>query len=153
MEITEVRIKPVSSEGRLLAFASITIDDCFAVHNLKVIDGRDGLFVAMPSRRLLDGSLSALFGNKQELCRMVISAFAEDPEEDFPRFIGLLLWLAWDSSLDARTAMQDKTDREDLHACAHELAGLVQLFLSLPLEPEFLPFLLFCASQVLLRMV
>jgi len=56
MEITEVRIKPVSSEGRLLAFASITIDDCFAVHNLKVIDGRDGLFVAMPSRRLLDGS-------------------------------------------------------------------------------------------------
>jgi len=56
MEITEVRIKPVNSEGRLLAFASITIDDCFAVHNLKVIDGRDGLFVAMPSRRLLDGS-------------------------------------------------------------------------------------------------
>lgn len=80
-------------------------------------------------RRLLDGSLSALFGNKQKLCRIVISAFAEDPEEDFPRFIGLLLWLAWDSSLDARTAMQDKTNREDLHACAHELAGLVQLFL------------------------
>ncbi len=80
-------------------------------------------------KRLLYGSLSAIFGNKQELCRIVISAFEEDPEEDFPRFIGLLLWLAWDSSLDARTSLQDKTNREDFYNYAHELAGLVQLFL------------------------
>jgi len=56
MEITEVRIRPVRSKGRVLAFASITIDHCFAVHNLKVIEGRDGSFVAMPCRRLIDGS-------------------------------------------------------------------------------------------------
>lgn len=98
-------------------------------HRMEHLTDGQSLVPLEERRRLLDGSLAALFGNKQELCRMVISAFAEDPEEDFPRFIGLLLWLAWDSSLDARTAMQNNTNREDRHACSHELAGLVQLFL------------------------
>ena len=53
MEITEVRIKLMeSSEDRLRAFCSITIDECFVVRDLKIIDGTSGPFVAMPSRKL-----------------------------------------------------------------------------------------------------
>ncbi len=53
MEITEVRIKLVDEPGeRLKAFCSITLDDCFVVRDLKIIEGHQGLFVAMPSRRL-----------------------------------------------------------------------------------------------------
>ena len=53
MEITEIRIKLMeSSEDRLRAFCSITIDSCFVVRDLKIIDGSNGPFVAMPSRKL-----------------------------------------------------------------------------------------------------
>lgn len=53
MEITEVRIKLVDEPGeRLKAFCSITLDNCFVVRDLKIIEGHQGLFVAMPSRRL-----------------------------------------------------------------------------------------------------
>ena len=53
MEITEVRIKLVEgSDDRLQAFCSITFDDCFVVRDLKIIDGSNGPFVAMPSRKL-----------------------------------------------------------------------------------------------------
>ncbi len=53
MEITEIRIKLMEdSEDRLRAFCSITIDDCFVVRDLKIIDGASGPFVAMPSRKL-----------------------------------------------------------------------------------------------------
>ena len=53
MEITEVRIKLMEgSEDRLRAFCSITFDDCFVVRDLKIIDGNNGPFVAMPSRKL-----------------------------------------------------------------------------------------------------
>ena len=53
MEITEIRIKLMeSSEDRLRAFCSITIDGCFVVRDLKIIDGTNGPFVAMPSRKL-----------------------------------------------------------------------------------------------------
>ena len=54
MEVTEVRIKLVKDGGeRLCGFGSITLDDCFVVRDLKIIDGSDGLFVAMPSRKLM----------------------------------------------------------------------------------------------------
>ncbi len=53
MEITEVRIKLVDdSEDKLQAFATVTLDGCFVVRDLKIIDGNNGLFVAMPSRKL-----------------------------------------------------------------------------------------------------
>lgn len=56
MKITDVRIRKVESESRLRAVASITIDDCFAVHELRIIEGKEGLFVAMPSRQTSDGT-------------------------------------------------------------------------------------------------
>ncbi len=55
LNITEVRVRKVNGGGKLMAFASITIDHLFVVHDLKVIDGHKGLFVAMPSRKTNSG--------------------------------------------------------------------------------------------------
>ena len=55
MEITEVRVFPVD-EDKLKAYVTITIDSCFVVRDLKIIDGTKGLFVAMPSKKRKDGS-------------------------------------------------------------------------------------------------
>ena len=55
MEITDVRLRRVNTEGRMRAIASITLDSEFVVHDIRVIDGNNGLFVAMPSKRTPDG--------------------------------------------------------------------------------------------------
>lgn len=55
MQVTDVRLRRVNTEGRMRAIASITIDDEFVVHDIRVIDGNNGLFVAMPSKRTPDG--------------------------------------------------------------------------------------------------
>jgi stage V sporulation protein G len=55
MEITDIRIKQVSTEGKLKAYVTVTFDDCFVVHNLKIISGKAGTFIAMPSRRTKTG--------------------------------------------------------------------------------------------------
>ena len=57
MKITDVRVRLVEKDGsKLKAVASLTIDDCFAVHDIKIIEGNQGLFIAMPSRKTPDGS-------------------------------------------------------------------------------------------------
>lgn len=56
MEITEVRIFLVTNEERLKAYATITIDDVFVIRDLRIINGNNGLFVAMPSRKMKDGT-------------------------------------------------------------------------------------------------
>ena len=55
MQITDVRIRKVEKEGKMKAVVSITIDDEFVVHDIKVIEGEKGLFIAMPSRKASDG--------------------------------------------------------------------------------------------------
>jgi len=55
MEITDVRIRKISEEGKMKAVVSITFDDEFVVHDIKIIDGQNGLFVAMPSRKMGEG--------------------------------------------------------------------------------------------------
>lgn len=55
MEITDIRIKKVAGESKMKAVASVTFDNAFAVHDVKVIEGPEKLFVAMPSRRTPDG--------------------------------------------------------------------------------------------------
>ena len=55
MQITDVRIRKVEKEGKMRAVVSITIDDEFVVHDIKVIEGEKGLFIAMPSRKAMDG--------------------------------------------------------------------------------------------------
>ena len=54
MQITDVRVRKVEKEGKMKAVVSITIDEEFVVHDIKVIEGEKGLFIAMPSRKAAD---------------------------------------------------------------------------------------------------
>ena len=55
MQITDIRVRKLTKEGKMNAVVSVTFDDVFVVHDIKVIDGDKGLFIAMPSRRAGDG--------------------------------------------------------------------------------------------------
>jgi stage V sporulation protein G len=55
MEVTDVRLRRVNTDGRMKAICSITIDNEFVVHDIRVIDGNNGMFVAMPSKRTPEG--------------------------------------------------------------------------------------------------
>ena len=55
MQITELRIRKVEDEGKLRAYVTVTFDNCFVVHNVKIIEGKTGLFIAMPSRKTANG--------------------------------------------------------------------------------------------------
>ena len=55
MQVTELRIRKVTSEGKLKAYVTVTFDNCFVVHNVKIIEGKDGLFIAMPSKKTSTG--------------------------------------------------------------------------------------------------
>lgn len=55
MEITDVRIRKVAEEGKMKAIVSITFDEEFVVHDIKIIEGQNGLFIAMPSRKMSEG--------------------------------------------------------------------------------------------------
>ncbi len=55
MKITDVRVRKVAKEGKMKAVVSITIDEEFVIHDIKVIEGEKGLFIAMPSRKASDG--------------------------------------------------------------------------------------------------
>ncbi len=54
MEITDIRIRRIDQEGKMRAVVSVTFDNCFVVHDIKVIEGDDKLFIAMPSRKTPD---------------------------------------------------------------------------------------------------
>lgn len=55
MNITDVRVRKIANEGKMKAVVSVTFDDEFVVHDIKVIEGQNGLFIAMPSRKSPDG--------------------------------------------------------------------------------------------------
>ena len=55
MQVTDVRVRRIEKEGKMRAIVSITLDNEFVVHDIKVIEGEKGLFIAMPSRRATDG--------------------------------------------------------------------------------------------------
>lgn len=54
MQITETRIRLMKDEGKMRAVASVTFDGCFVVHDIKIIDGQNGMFIAMPSRKMAE---------------------------------------------------------------------------------------------------
>ena len=58
MNITDVRVRKVNDEGKMKAVVSITFDDEFVVHDIKIIEGQNGLFIAMPSRKMGEGDFS-----------------------------------------------------------------------------------------------
>ena len=55
MQITEIRIRKVAAEGKLKAYVTVTFDGCFVIHNVKIIEGKTGHFIAMPSRKTSTG--------------------------------------------------------------------------------------------------
>lgn len=55
MQITEIRMKKLQDAGKIKAIVSVTLDDAIAIHDIKVVEGNKGLFVAMPSKRMPDG--------------------------------------------------------------------------------------------------
>ncbi len=54
LEITDIRVKKITAEGKMKAIVSVTFDNAFVVHDIKVIEGQDKLFTAMPSRKISD---------------------------------------------------------------------------------------------------
>ena len=88
MNITDVRMSKVAKEGKLKAIVSITLDDEFAVHDIKIIEGDRGLFIAMPSRKSSDGEYRDIAHpintqTRDKLQKLVLEAYdkAEDVEE------------------------------------------------------------------------
>ena len=88
MNITDVRIRKVAKEGKMKAVVSITIDEEFVVHDIKVIEGEKGLFIAMPSRKATDGEYRDIAHpintqTRDKLQKLVLEAYdkAEDVEE------------------------------------------------------------------------
>lgn len=55
MHVTDVRVRKILTEGKMKAIVSVTLDDMFVIHDVKVVEGQNGLFVAMPSRKTPDG--------------------------------------------------------------------------------------------------
>ncbi len=80
MEITEVKIRRLTRDAKLRAIVSVTFDDVFAVHDIKVIQGQNGLFIAMPNRRIPDGTFRDIVhpidsGFREMLSERVIDCF------------------------------------------------------------------------------
>lgn len=84
MRITDVRVRMVKKEdSKLKAVASVTFDDCFVVHDIKVIEGNEGCFIAMPSRKTADGEYKDVAHpikteTREEIIKSVLSAFEEE---------------------------------------------------------------------------
>jgi stage V sporulation protein G len=55
MQITDIRVRKVFGDGKLKAYVTVTFDDCFVVHNVKIIESSNGVFIAMPSRKTKTG--------------------------------------------------------------------------------------------------
>ncbi len=72
MEITDIKVKKVSADGKLKAYVSLTFDNCFVVHNLKVIEGKEGIFVAMPNRKTKKGEFKDIAHPINSECRSTI---------------------------------------------------------------------------------
>ena len=77
MQITDVRVRRIEKEGKMKAIVSITLDNEFVIHDIKVIEGEKGLFIAMPSRKAADGEY-------RDIAHPINSATERyDPECDF----------------------------------------------------------------------
>ncbi len=88
MKITDVRVRLVSKEdAKLKAVASITIDDCLVVHDIKVINGREGMFISMPSRKTPDGEYKDIVHpinteTREELKKAVLDAYEQETNKE-----------------------------------------------------------------------
>lgn len=86
MQITDIRVRRVDKDGKMRAVASITIDGVFVIHDIKIIDGDKGLFIAMPSKKSADGEYRDIAHpinseTREMLQSMILDAYEKTPEE------------------------------------------------------------------------
>ena len=89
MKITDVRVRKIEKEGKMKAIVSITIDNEFVVHDIKVIEGEKGLFIAMPSKKATDGEYRDIAhpinsGTRDSIQRVILEQYEKalkEPEE------------------------------------------------------------------------
>ena len=90
MTITDVRVRKIASEGKMKAIVSVTFDNEFVVHDIKVIEGEKGLFIAMPSRKATDGEYRDIAhpinsGTRDRIQTIILEKYQElmdaEPEE------------------------------------------------------------------------
>ena len=87
MTITDVRIRKIATEGKMKAIVSVTFDNEFVVHNIKVIEGQNGLFIAMPSRKTPDGEFKDIAhpintDTREKIQNSILKAYEEAMEEE-----------------------------------------------------------------------
>ncbi|MBO6215225.1 MAG: septation regulator SpoVG, partial [Lachnospiraceae bacterium] len=83
MQITDIRVRKIENVGKMKAVVSITIDEEFVVHDIKVIEGEKGLFIAMPSRRASDGEFKDVAHpirseTRERLQRMILDRYEQE---------------------------------------------------------------------------
>lgn len=87
MTITDVRIRKIAAEGKMKAIVSITFDNEFVVHDIKVIEGQNGLFIAMPSRKTPDGEFKDIAhpintDTREKIQSSILEAYEAAVEEE-----------------------------------------------------------------------
>ncbi len=90
MQITDVRVRKIAKEGKMKAIVSITLDDEFVVHDIKVIEGEKGLFIAMPSKKASDGEYRDIAhpinsATRESIQKIILEHYEnamEEPEEE-----------------------------------------------------------------------
>ena len=87
MHITDVRVRKVAKEGKLKAVVSITLDEEFVVHDIKVIEGEKGLFIAMPSKKSADGEYRDIAhpinsGTRERIQNIILEKYEEAIQQE-----------------------------------------------------------------------
>lgn len=87
MQITDVRIRKIATDGKMKAIVSVTFDNEFVVHDIKVIEGQNGLFIAMPSRKTPDGEFKDIAHpinteTREKIQSAILTAYEEAKEEE-----------------------------------------------------------------------
>jgi stage V sporulation protein G len=87
MQITDIRVRKINSDSKRKAVVSVTIDDEFVVHDIKVIEGPNGLFIAMPSRKTPDGEFKDIAHpinseTREKLQKAILEAYENSSKEE-----------------------------------------------------------------------
>ena len=87
MQITDVRIRKIATDGKMKAIVSVTFDDQFVIHDIKVIEGQNGLFIAIPSRKTPDGEFKDIAhpintNSREMIQKAILEAYDKALTED-----------------------------------------------------------------------
>ena len=87
MNITDVRVRKVTSEGKMKAIVSVTFDDEFVVHDIKIIEGQSGPFIAMPSRKASDGEYRDIAhpinsATRERISKLILEKYQEEIDKE-----------------------------------------------------------------------